>query len=221
MGEGRVQSQVVALCAEAADLADAPRRGDRAVAKLFAGVDVRQVDLDRGHAAGVDRVANRDAGVGVAARVDHDRVEAARAAGLRTISPSRLVCTAGARAPRAGALGELGVDSRRTWSCRRPRDPGCRAGSGSGRGGPGRGPAAWLRALALRRSARSGSAGSRARAHEVAALPKLAPGPMHDRDEVLGESMRTRRVSSSALDRELLEPADLEDVAWPSGPGRG
>src|SRR4029079_8448408 len=73
--EGRVQSEVIALCAEAADLADTTRRGDRFAAKRLARVESVEVDLDRGHRGRLDRVADRDRGMGVAAGVDHDRVE--------------------------------------------------------------------------------------------------------------------------------------------------
>jgi len=46
VAQGRVQSQVVALCTKAADLSDALGRGQRTVTKRLARVEVRQVDLD-------------------------------------------------------------------------------------------------------------------------------------------------------------------------------
>ena len=45
--EGGVQSEVVTLCAEAADLSDAARRDQRRMTERVARVQVRQVDLHR------------------------------------------------------------------------------------------------------------------------------------------------------------------------------
>src|SRR5204863_2482778 len=71
--EGCVQSQIVALCAEAADLADALRGRDRLLAERLARMEVRQVNLDGRQPDRIDRVADRDRGVRVTAWIDHDR----------------------------------------------------------------------------------------------------------------------------------------------------
>ena len=69
MCEGRVQSEVIAICAEPRDLADA-HRGEVAVrAERLARVDVRHVHLDGRNLDRLDRVAQADRRVRVASSV--------------------------------------------------------------------------------------------------------------------------------------------------------
>src|SRR4051812_5614548 len=75
------QAKRVALGAEAGDGADADGRDPGAPAEGLARVHVREVDLDGGQAGGRDRVAYRDRGVRVGARVEEQPVEADRRSG--------------------------------------------------------------------------------------------------------------------------------------------
>src|SRR5690349_11404502 len=72
MSQGRVQTQRIASWAETADEPDASRRGQRRVPEWLAGVDVGEMHLHRRQRANFERVANRNAGMRIAARVDDD-----------------------------------------------------------------------------------------------------------------------------------------------------
>jgi len=74
MSKGCVQSKVVAICAKPRDLADTHGAEVAHRAKRLARVDVRHVNLDRGHLHGLDRIAQPDRRVRQATRVDHDRI---------------------------------------------------------------------------------------------------------------------------------------------------
>ena len=74
MPHQRLQGQFVAQGAQAADHAQAGRRGQALVAEVLAAVDVREVDLDTRQAGGGDGVADRDARVRVGRRIDDQSV---------------------------------------------------------------------------------------------------------------------------------------------------
>ncbi len=66
------QRQTISVWAEPGDLPNSDRRDHRPVPELFTGVDIRDMDFDDGPTDRGERIAQGDAIVGQAARVDDD-----------------------------------------------------------------------------------------------------------------------------------------------------
>ena len=70
-----METQNIRKWTEARDLPLADRYNQRFVAEFLPGMNIRQVDLDRGDANRRDGVPESDAGVRVGSRVDDDALE--------------------------------------------------------------------------------------------------------------------------------------------------
>ena len=72
MAHDGTQSQQIAVGTEPCDLAKTDRGDDRVVTEGLPGVDVGQMNLDRGQADGCHRVSQGDAVVGEGTGVEDD-----------------------------------------------------------------------------------------------------------------------------------------------------
>ena len=105
MVEEEVDGGGVARASQTGDLAGADGGDARAAAERLAGVDVREVYLDRRQGDGLDRIAEGDRGVGERARVE-DEPARAPAVLVEEVDERALVVTLeaeGTVAPRAFA----------------------------------------------------------------------------------------------------------------------